>query len=151
MCLFNAEITEQGAVIYTSQSSYAQLAMAWTSGLWESRSLNRSRESKDTHLHTAAYEIWQPTTVAQKDIRIFRFPFPISHFSFSVLRSRFAFLVSHRSFPVLRSRFVFFVISPFSQPFPIRTQYNYLCGLVSRYSTPLIIPDALWRWLTEVS
>ena len=135
MCLFNAEITEQGAVIYTSQSSYAQLAMAWTSGLWESRSLNRSRESKDTHLHTAAYEIWQPTTVAQKDIRIFRFPFPISHFSFSVLRSRFAFLV----------------ISPFSQPFPIRTQYNYLCGLVSRYSTPLIIRDALWRWLTEVS
>ena len=26
--------------------------MAWTSGLWESRSINRRRESKDTHLHT---------------------------------------------------------------------------------------------------
>ena len=56
MCLLSVEITERGAVIYTSQSSYAQLAMTWTSGLWESRSVNRSRESKDTHWHTAAYE-----------------------------------------------------------------------------------------------
>ena len=51
MCLFSVQITERGTVICTSQSSYDQLAMAWTSGLWESRSVNRSRESKDTHFH----------------------------------------------------------------------------------------------------
>ena len=48
---------------------------------------------------------FEPFYLKIKDIRIFRFPFPISHFSFPVLRSRFAFLVPR--FSPLVSSFTF--------------------------------------------
>ena len=61
------------------------------------------------------------------DIRIFRFPFPISHFSFPVLRSRFV-----PRFSPLVSRFTFSLrVSRFSLLFSLRVSRIYL---VSRFS-----------------